>query len=111
MDVIQKRPTAAHLVSWPALSPDSDISGGTLLWRGVRRVKNRTGHLARLAAFPLHHSPTPLGNYLRRMKTKLGPRAATTAAGTQDRSDLLHHGQKQVEYRECIWAIKVQRGP
>ncbi len=30
-------------------------------------------------ALSLHHSPTPLGNYLRRMKAKLGPRAATTA--------------------------------
>jgi hypothetical protein len=42
VDVIQKWPTAAYLVSWPALSPDSDISCGTLLWRGVRTVKNRT---------------------------------------------------------------------
>ena len=30
-------------------------------------------------SFFLHHSPTPLGNYLRRMKAKLGPKAATMA--------------------------------
>ena len=69
-----KWPTSAHFISWLALCPDNDISGGKLLWRGARRVKNRAGHLFRLAAFSLHHSPTPLGNYLRRMKTKLGPK-------------------------------------
>jgi hypothetical protein len=52
-------PNAAHFASWLALCPDNDISGGKLLWRGVRTVKNRAGHLFRLAAFSLHHSPTP----------------------------------------------------
>ena len=32
-----------------------------------------------MAAFSLHHSPTPLGNYLGRMKAKLGPKGATMA--------------------------------
>ena len=72
-------PSAAHFVSWLALCPDNDISGGKLLWRGARKVKNRAGHLFRMAAFSLHHSRTPLGNYLRRMKAKLGPEAATMA--------------------------------
>ena len=55
------------------------ISGGKLLWRGARKVKTRAGHLFRMAAFSLHHSRTPLANYLRRMKAKLGPEAATMA--------------------------------
>jgi hypothetical protein len=46
-----------------ALCPDN-ISGGKLLWRGARKVKNRPGHIFRLAGFSLHHSLTPLGNYL-----------------------------------------------
>jgi hypothetical protein len=45
----------------------------------MRTVKNRVGHLFRLAASALHHSPTPMGNYLRRMKAKLGPSPAITA--------------------------------
>ncbi|MBM3815170.1 MAG: IS110 family transposase, partial [Acidimicrobiia bacterium] len=36
-------PTAAHFVSWLGLCPDNDISGGKVLWRGNRRVKNRAG--------------------------------------------------------------------
>ncbi len=61
-------PTAAHFVSWLGLCPDNDISGGQVLWRGRRKVKNRAGQLFRLAAHSLHNDPSPLGGYLRRMR-------------------------------------------
>ena len=98
--------TAAHFASWVALCPDNDISGGKLLWRGVRTVKNRAGHIFRLAAFSLHHSPTPLGNYLRRMKAKLGPRAATTATAHKIAVIFYTMVKNQVEYDESIWATR-----
>jgi transposase len=103
---MSKWPTAAHFVSWLALCPDNDISGGKLLWRGVRTVKNRAGHLFRLAAFSLHHSSTPLGNYLRRMKAKLGPRAATTATAHKIAVIFYTMVKNQVEYNESIWATR-----
>jgi hypothetical protein len=103
---MSKWPTAAHFVSWLALCPDNDISGGKLLWRGVRTVKNRAGHLFRLAAFSLHHSPTSLGNYLRRMKAKLGPRAATTATAHKIAVIFYTIVKNQVEYDESIWATR-----
>jgi transposase len=103
---MSKWPTAPHFVSWLALCPDNDISGGKLLWRGVRTVKNRAGHLFRLAAFSLHHSPTPLGNYLRRMKAKLGPRAATTATAHKIALMFYTMVKNQVEYDESIWATR-----
>src|SRR5205823_2332904 len=76
---LSRFPTAAHFASWLGLCPDNDISGGRVLWKGPRKIHNRAGQLFRLAAYGLHRSPTPLGAYLRRMKSKLGPRAATTA--------------------------------
>jgi transposase len=103
---MSKWPTAAHFVSWLALCPDNDISGGKVLWRGVRTVKNRAGHLFRLAAFSLHHSPTPLGNYLRRMKAKLGPRAATTATAHKIAVIFYTMVKNQLEYDESIWAAR-----
>jgi transposase len=88
------------------LSGHNDISGGKLLWRGVRTVKNRAGHLFRLAAFSLHHSLTPLGSYLRRMKAKLGPRAATTATAHKIAVIFYTMVKNQVEYDESIWASR-----
>jgi hypothetical protein len=104
-------PTAAHFVSWLALCPDNDISGGKLLWRGARRVKNRAGHLFRIAAFSLHHSLTPLGNYLRRMKAKMGPEGATMATAHKIAVIFYTMVKNQVEYDETIWTARdAQRG-
>jgi transposase len=99
-------PSAAHFISWLALCPENDISGGKLLWRGARKVKNRAGHLFRLAAFSLHHSLTPLGNYLRRMKAKLGPQAATMATAHKIAVIFYTMVKNQVEYDETLWATR-----
>lgn len=66
-------PTAAHFASWTGLCPDNDISGGRVLWRGIRQTKHRAGQLFRPAAYGLHHEKGPMGNFLRRMKAKLVP--------------------------------------
>ena len=97
-------PTAAHFVSWLGLCPDNDISGGKVLWRGARRTKNRAGTLFRLAAHSLHRNQTPMGDYLRRMKAKLGPAAATTATAHKIAIIFYTMVRKQVEYDVSLWA-------
>jgi transposase len=97
-------PTAAHFVSWLGLCPDNDISGGKVLWRGARRTKNRAGTLFRLAAHSLYRDQTPIGDYLRRMKAKLGPTAATTATAHKIAIIFYTMVKKQVEYDSSLWA-------
>jgi len=97
-------PTAAHFVSWLGLCPDNDISGGKVLWRGARRTKSRAGTLFRLAAHSLHRNQTPMGDYLRRMKAKLGPAAATTATAHKIAIIFYTMVNKQVEYDVSLWA-------
>ena len=97
-------PTAGHFVSWLGLCPDNDISGGKVLWRGGRRTKNRAGTLFRLAAHSLHRDKTPMGHYLRRMKTKLGPAAATTATAHKIAIIFYTMVRTQVEYDASLWA-------
>jgi transposase len=101
-----KWPTAGHFASWLNLCPDNDISAGKTLWRGMRTVKNRAGHLFRFAASSLHHSSTPLGNYLRRMKAKLGPSAAITATAHKIAVIFYTMVLNQIEYDETIWAAR-----
>ncbi len=97
-------PTAAHFVSWLGLCPDNDISGGKVLWRGARRTKSRAGTLFRLAAHSLHRDQTPIGSYLRRMKAKLGPAAATTATAHKIAIIFYTMVKNQVEYDASLWA-------
>ena len=105
-DLASRWPTAPHFVSWLNLCPDNDISGGRVLWRGTRKGQNRAGQIFRMAAYSLHRSPTPLGNYLRRMKAKLGPKAATTATAHKIAVIFYTIVTKQVEYDESIWAAR-----
>jgi dipeptidyl aminopeptidase/acylaminoacyl peptidase len=88
------------------LCPDNDISGGRVLWKGTRKVRNRAGQMFRQAAYSLHHSLTPMGDYLRRMKTRLGPAAATTATAHKIAVIFYTMVKNQVEYDETIWATR-----
>jgi transposase len=97
-------PTAAHFSSWLLLCPDNDISGGRVLWKGMRKGNNRAGQMFRLAANSLHHSQTPLGTYLRRMKAKLGPAGAITATARKIAIIFYTMIKKQIEYDDSIWA-------
>ena len=97
-------PTAAHFVSWLGLCPDNDISGGKVLWRASRRTKNRAGTLFRLAAHSLHHNQTPMGDYLRRMKARLGPAAGTTATAHKIAIIFYTMVKNQVEFDMSLWA-------
>jgi hypothetical protein len=97
-------PTAAHFVSWLALCPDNDISGWRVLWTGRRRAKNPAGQIFRLAAYSLHHDETPLGAYLRRMKSKLGPAAAITATAHKIAIIFYTMVKNQVGYDLTSWA-------
>jgi transposase len=105
-DLASRWPTAPRFVSWLNLCPDNDISGGRVLWKGTRKVQNRAGQIFRMAAYSLHRSPTPLGTYLRRMKAKLGPKAATTATAHKIAVIFYTMVTKQVEYDESIWAAR-----
>jgi len=53
--------TAGQFVSWLALCPDNDITGGRVAWRGMRKMHNRAGELFRMAAYSLHHEKVRWG--------------------------------------------------
>jgi hypothetical protein len=72
----------------------------------MRAAQNRAGQIFRMAAYALHRSPTPLGHYLRRMKAKLGPKAATTATAHKIAIIFYTIVTQQVEYDESIWGAR-----
>jgi len=96
--------TPAQFVSWLALCPDNDVSGGRTLWRGMRKCKNRAAAIFRMAAYSLHRSLTPLGDYLRRMKGRLGPAGAITATARKIAVIVYAMVKNQVPYDETRWA-------
>jgi hypothetical protein len=77
--------------------------------RGMRTPNNRTGQIFRMAAQSLHRSQTPMGDYLRRLKGKLGPAGATTAAARKIATLFYTLVSRQVEYDPSVWAKLDQR--
>ncbi len=72
-------PTGKHFASWMGLCPDNRISGGKILGSSTRPTANRVAKALRMAAQGLHHAQNELGEYYRRMRTRLGGAAAITA--------------------------------
>ncbi len=70
---------ARAFCSWLGLCPATHISGGKVLSRRTRRVKNRAKILLRLMAWAAGKTDTWLGHYHRRLRARKGPSKALTA--------------------------------
>jgi hypothetical protein len=76
---VSKFPSAKHFASWLGLCPHNKISGGRILSSKTTPSANRAAAALRVAASTLVRNQTPLGDFCRRMRAKIGPAEATTA--------------------------------
>ena len=72
--------TEKHYTSWLGLCPNNRITGSKVKKSSTRKVKNRAATALRIAAQSLNRSKSALAAYYRRMKARLGPAKAVTAA-------------------------------
>lgn len=74
-------PTEKNYTSWLGLCPNHHITGGKIKRRKSKNVCNRASMAYRVSAQSLHRSPSALGAYYRRMRSRLGaPKAITATA-------------------------------
>jgi len=71
--------SAKHFAAWLNLTPNTKISGGKILSSKIMKKKNKAGQYLRQAASCLSTNKTPIGDYYRRMRAKLGGRGAVLA--------------------------------
>lgn len=78
---MSKWKSAKHFAAWLNLTPNTKISGGKIISSKMMKKKNKAGQYLRQAASCLSTNKTPIGDYYRRMRGKLGGRGAalTTA--------------------------------
>lgn len=106
---MHKWPTDKHFASWLGLCPDNRISGGKILATGSRRVQNRASRALRMAAQSLRTSPSYLGAFYRRMRSKLGPAKATTATAHKLAKIIYHMLKEKTPYQERGAAYAIQK--
>ncbi|MBI4622440.1 MAG: IS110 family transposase, partial [Verrucomicrobia bacterium] len=69
-----------NFASWLGLCPINKVSGKRKLSVSTRPVSDRLATALRMAAQSLNRVESPLGDWFRRMRAKLGPVGAVTAA-------------------------------
>lgn len=102
-------PTIGQFVSWLGLCPNPHVSGGKVLKRGTRPVQQRVATHLRLAAQTLARSQTPLGEYYRRMRAKLGAPEAITATAHRLAKIFYHLVTTKEAYDESVFAAEEER--
>jgi transposase len=88
-DITQFRSGGAF-ASWIGLCPHNKITGGKILSAKTRQVKSRVARAFRMAANALFKSHSPLGDFFRRMRAKLGAPSAITATAHK-LARIVHH--------------------
>lgn len=73
---MSKWKSAKHFAAWLNLTPNTKITGGKVISSKLMKKKNKAGQSLRQAASSLSTNKTPIGDYYRRMKGKLGGRGA-----------------------------------
>ena len=106
---LSKFPNGAAFASWLGLCPDNRISGGKILSVATRKVKNRVAIALRMAAQSLHRSQSYLGQYFRRMRTRLGTPAAITAVAHKLARILYHLITTRQRYQDGMFAEMEER--
>ncbi len=91
---------AKQFASWLGLSPVNKISGGKRLSGKTKPTNNRAAETLRIAAASLIRSQTPLGAFLRRLKSRKGPAKAITATAHKMAKILYTMLRYGVEYKD-----------
>ena len=78
---MRKWNSGKHFDAWLNLTPNTKITGGKIVSSKMMKKKNRAGQCLRQAASCLSTNKTPIGNYYRKMRGRLGGKGAalTTA--------------------------------
>jgi transposase len=78
---MSKWKTVKHFTSWLGLCPHNAKTGGRVIRTKTKPTNNRANLAFRQAAAALVHSKSALGNFYRRLRTKLGtPKAVVATA-------------------------------
>ncbi|HEX4170353.1 MAG TPA: transposase [Bryobacteraceae bacterium] len=100
---LSRFPTAAAFFSWLRLCPNPRISGGQILSSTTRPTKNRLALALRMAAQGIHRSQSFLGDYFRRMKSRMGTPKAMTAVAHKLARIVYHLITTQHEYDASVF--------
>ena len=96
----KKFSNAAKFCRWCNLTPCDNITGGKIISSRLPKRPNPVGQALRQVAICLRSSKTSLGQYFRRMSSRLGPAQAVVATAHKIAKIIYTMADRQVEYVE-----------
>jgi transposase len=76
---MSKWKSGKHMSAWLNLAPNTKITGGKIISSKMQKKKNHAGQTLRMSASGLSKCKSPLGDYARKMKSRLGKKAGVVA--------------------------------
>ena len=76
---IGKWESKKHFAAWLNVAPNTKITGGKIISSKMQKKKNQAGQTLRMSASSLSKSKSPMGDYYRKMKSRLGKKEAVVA--------------------------------
>jgi transposase len=76
---MSKWKNSKHFSAWLNLVPNTKITGGKLISSKMQKKKNNAGQTLRMACCNLSRSKVPIGDYARKMKSRLGKKGGVVA--------------------------------
>jgi hypothetical protein len=95
---------ASAFASWLGLCPEKRVSGGKVLSCKTRKVAHRVATALRLGAHSLSRAKGYLGEFFRRMRSKLGTAQAITATAHKLARVLYHVLLTKEPYTETVFS-------
>lgn len=71
--------SSKHFTAWLNLAPNTKITGGKIISSKMLKKKNQAGQTLRMSASSLSKSKSPMGDYCRKMKSRLGKKGGIVA--------------------------------
>lgn len=97
---VSQWPSEKQFCSWLGLAPHHDISGGKVLRSRTLKTRNRAGQAFRIAAQAVSRSPSGFGAFYRRMRARLGPKAAIVATAHKMARTFYHMLKHRTPFRD-----------
>lgn len=76
---MSKWESGKHMSAWLNLAPNTKITGGKIISSKMQKKKNHAGQTFRMSASGLSKCKSPLGDYARKMKSRLGKKEGVVA--------------------------------
>ena len=94
--------SSSHFSAWMNLVPNTKITGGKVISSRMQRKKNYAGLALRMSSSNMSRSKSPLGDFARRMKSRLGGKGAVVASAHKLARIIYYLIQNQQEYDSTI---------